>query len=138
MARLSVRQALRLVRRGNARKGISMIAPGRPSADHEFSRRHCRIRRGPQGQASAPPITAARCLPSRRQRNTDVHPIKKIQRETSMQLYDGLVYFCAAVMVCLYVYLGVMSQSNALKLGSPAIVAVLMVLYSLLPVHLAG
>ncbi len=55
-----------------------------------------------------------------------------------MELYDGLVYFCAAVMVCLYVYLGVMSQSNALKLGSPAIVAVLMVLYSLLPVHLGG
>lgn len=55
-----------------------------------------------------------------------------------MQVYDGLVYVTAMLLVCLYVYLGVATQSLALKVGSPAIVAALVLAYSLSPTHLIG
>jgi len=51
--------------------------------------------------------------------------------------YDGLVYLSAVMLVCLYVCLGVLSRSAALKIGCPAIVAALTVAYSLSPLHLS-
>jgi hypothetical protein len=38
----------------------------------------------------------------------------------------------------LYVYLGVLSQSKAIKLGSPAIVGALILAWSLSPMHSIG
>jgi hypothetical protein len=55
-----------------------------------------------------------------------------------MQVYDGLVFACAMVLVCMYAYLGVQSQSIALKYVSPAIVGVLTVVYALLPMRMIG
>ncbi len=55
-----------------------------------------------------------------------------------MQVYDGLLYLTAMVLVCLYVYLGVLTRSNAIRLGSPAIVAVLVLAYSISPLHAVG
>ncbi|CAG2156030.1 MULTISPECIES: hypothetical protein [Cupriavidus] len=55
-----------------------------------------------------------------------------------MQVYDGLVYLTAMVLVCLYVYLGVLTRSTAIRLGSPAIVAVLVLVYSMSPMHAVG
>lgn len=55
-----------------------------------------------------------------------------------MQGYDGLLYLTAMVLVCLFVYLGVLSRSTAIKLGSPAIVAALMLVWSLSPMHSVG
>ncbi len=55
-----------------------------------------------------------------------------------MPVYDGLLFVCAMLLVCMYVYLGVAMQSTALKLGSPAIVAALVFAYSLTPLHVIG
>jgi hypothetical protein len=55
-----------------------------------------------------------------------------------MQVYDGLLYLTAMVLVCLYVYLGVLTRSTAIRLGSPAIVAVLVLAYSISPLHAVG
>ncbi|AEI80067.1 hypothetical protein QO239_05605 [Cupriavidus taiwanensis] len=55
-----------------------------------------------------------------------------------MQVYDSLLYVTAMVLVCLYVYLGVLSRSTAIRLGSPAIVAGLVLAYSLSPLHSGG
>ncbi len=55
-----------------------------------------------------------------------------------MQVYDGLLYLTAMVLVCLYVYLGVLTRSNAIRLGSPAIVAALVLAYSISPLHAVG
>jgi hypothetical protein len=52
--------------------------------------------------------------------------------------YDGLVYLSAVMLVCLYVFLGVMARSTALKIGCPAIVGALTLAYSLSPLHLMG
>ena len=55
-----------------------------------------------------------------------------------MQVYDGLVFACAMVLVCMYAYLGAQSQSLALKYVSPAIVGVLTLVYALLPMRMIG
>ncbi|MGO4765708.1 hypothetical protein AB4120_24520 [Cupriavidus sp. 2KB_3] len=55
-----------------------------------------------------------------------------------MQVYDGLVFACAMMLICAYAYLGVQSQSLALKYGSPAIVGVLTIAYALLPMRMVG
>ena len=55
-----------------------------------------------------------------------------------MQVYDGLVFACAMILVCMYAYLGVQSQSVALKYVSPAIVGVLTLVYALLPMRMIG
>ena len=52
-----------------------------------------------------------------------------------MQVYDGLVFGCAMILVCMYAYLGVQSQSLALKYVSPAIVGALTLIYALLPMR---
>ncbi len=51
-----------------------------------------------------------------------------------MQVYDGLVFVCAMLLICMYAYLGVQSQSIALKYVSPA-VSRAHVVYSLLPMR---
>ncbi len=55
-----------------------------------------------------------------------------------MQVYDGLVFACAMILVCMYACLGVQSQSVALKYVSPAIVGVLTLVYALLPMRMIG
>ncbi|CAG2147439.1 hypothetical protein [Cupriavidus plantarum] len=55
-----------------------------------------------------------------------------------MQVYDGLVFACAMVLVCMYAYLGVQAQSTALKYGSPAVVGALTIVYALLPMRMIG
>jgi len=55
-----------------------------------------------------------------------------------MQNYDGLVFGSAIVLVCMYVFLGTQIQSRALTFASPAIVGVLVFLYSILPGRVIG
>ncbi|WP_432262547.1 hypothetical protein [Cupriavidus sp. TMH.W2] len=55
-----------------------------------------------------------------------------------MEVYDSLLYVTAMVLVCLYVYLGSLSRSAAIRLASPAIVAGLVLAYSLSPLHSGG
>ncbi|MEN7528354.1 MULTISPECIES: hypothetical protein [unclassified Cupriavidus] len=55
-----------------------------------------------------------------------------------MQVYDSLVYICAMLLLCMYAYLGVQSQSLAFKYVSPAIVGVLVFAYSLMPMRPIG
>ncbi len=55
-----------------------------------------------------------------------------------MQDYQSLVFMCAIGLVCLYVLLGTLSQSLAIKYGAPAIVSALMVAFSISPWHVAG
>jgi hypothetical protein len=45
---------------------------------------------------------------------------------------------CAIVLVCLYVLLGTLAQSPAIKFGAPAIVAALMLAFSVSPWHVVG
>ncbi|MGO4330620.1 hypothetical protein AB4Z48_01910 [Cupriavidus sp. 2TAF22] len=55
-----------------------------------------------------------------------------------MQDYQSLVFVCAIVLVCLYVLLGTLAQSRAIKFGAPAIVSALMVAFSVSPWHTMG
>ena len=55
-----------------------------------------------------------------------------------MQDYQSLVFMCAVGLVCLYVLLGTLAQSRAIKFGAPAIVSVLIVAFSISPWHVAG
>lgn len=55
-----------------------------------------------------------------------------------MQDYQSLVFLCAIGLVCLYVLLGTLAQSRAIKFGAPAIVSVLMVAFSVSPWHVVG
>ncbi|WP_454724798.1 MULTISPECIES: hypothetical protein [Cupriavidus] len=55
-----------------------------------------------------------------------------------MHDYQSLVFVCAIVLVCLYVLLGTLAQSRAIKFGAPAIVSLLMLAFSISPWHAVG
>ncbi|MDF3832299.1 hypothetical protein P3W85_04945 [Cupriavidus basilensis] len=55
-----------------------------------------------------------------------------------MQDYQSLVFVCAIVLIGLYVLLGTLAESRAIKFGAPAIVTVLMVAFSVSPWHVVG
>ncbi|WP_420995583.1 hypothetical protein ACKI2N_021770 [Cupriavidus sp. 30B13] len=55
-----------------------------------------------------------------------------------MHDYQSLVFVCAIVLVCLYVVLGTLAQSRAIKFGAPAIVSALVLAFSVSPWHSVG
>jgi hypothetical protein len=55
-----------------------------------------------------------------------------------MQGYDGIVFPCAILMACLYVYLGTLAGSRTIAFVSPAIVGALAFGYAIAPWRVVG